>query len=175
MNDEQVLNRTWGVAVAMLRFALIGLAVLVGGTVALVAAIVGLLSMFIGRFGRGLAERLSEAREWAGRVAGLLVNGLCVVGLAAGLLAGGYWVWEAYGRVGAGEGGSGWTGVLLVLNLVGMPAAVALMGGLNRGAALVLGLFVAGVAALAVTSPTAAIVMASAFRLGGSYIVWRSS
>lgn len=179
MNDEQALNRTFEIAVAMVRFAAIGLAILAGGLLALIAAIIGLLSTFIGRFGRALAERLSEAREWAARVAAMIVTGVCVVGLAGGVLAAAYWLWEAYGCVGNGcaglrVAGGGWTGLLLALNLVGMPVSVGLMGGLNRGAALVLGLFVAGVAALAVYSPTAAIALASAFRLGGSYIVWRS-
>lgn len=166
MNDEQVLNRTWELAMAMLRFAVVGVAILVGGLVALLAAVVGLLATFGGRFGRALAEVLHGAREWAGRLAALLVNALCIVGLAAGLLAGGYWVWRGYG--------GSWPGVVLALNVVGMPAAVGLMGGLNRGAALLLGLFVAGAAALAVSSPTAAIVLASAFRIGGSYMTWRS-
>lgn len=166
MTDEQLLNRTWSIAMAMLRFAAIGLAILIGGTVALLAAAVGLLATFVGRLGRALAERLHEARDWIGRLAGLLVNGLCVIGLAAGLLAGGYWLWRQYG--------GGWPGLLLALNLVGMPLAVGLMGGLNRGAALLLGLLLASVAALAVASPTAAIILASTFRIGGSYITWRT-
>lgn len=168
MNDEQMVNQVWEVAARMVKFAALGVLILVGGVVALVAAVIGLVSTFGGRFGRAFGERLSEAREWTGRVAALFVTTLCLLAPAGAVGWGVYRIWQTYD-------GESWTWVLLAGNLVIMPMVLALWGGMNRGAGLLVGLLIFGISWLSVSSPAAAIVLASSIRLSGNYILWRQS
>lgn len=167
MDNMQMVNRTWEIAMQMVKFAALGVAILIGGLVALVAASVGLATTFGGRAARVVGERLSEAREWAERMATNTVTVICVIAPVGGAMWGVYWIWLTYG-------GERWTWALLTANVVFMPICVGLMGGLTRGASLILGVVVFGLSWLSVVSPVAAIVIASVIRLGGNYLLWRT-
>lgn len=166
MSDEQVVNRTWEIAAAMVKLAVVGILVLVGGMVALVAAVIGIVTLFFGRVGRALGERIGEAREWAAKMAGVFVSVLCVVGLVGAMGWGVYWIWMVYG-------GEKWTWVLLAANVVVQPLVLSVVGGMNRGAALVLSVVIFAMSWLTVNFPVAAVALAGMMRVGGNYMIWR--